>query len=210
MKLLTTIIICLFICFGSTAQSQYEKGMRTAFELWENDKPWEASNLFVRIAQAEPDNWLPPFYVAQIHVYSSFSEKDKEKVPSMLKTALDYLNDAKALAKDNPTVIMLEAQLLTAWVVYDGQQYGMKYSAKINQLYNEALSLAPNNPNVLLAKTEWDIGTAKYFGQSTKSHCEDIERAIELFATFKPEGEFYPRTSLAYAQRVLKENCTKE
>ena len=67
MKKLLFIAIA-FVAFTGFSQSKYEQGMEKAFDLWKNNQPWEAANLFERIAQAEPDNWLPPFYVAQINV----------------------------------------------------------------------------------------------------------------------------------------------
>jgi len=52
--------------------TKYQQGMRKAFQLWQENKSWEAANVFERIAAAEPDNWLPPYYVAQINVINSF------------------------------------------------------------------------------------------------------------------------------------------
>ncbi len=200
-------ILVILISANSFAQSKYQQGMTKAFELWQSEKPWDAANLFERIAQVETENWLPPFYVAQINVFNSFSEKDKEKMVAQMKKARDFLNDASALTENNPEILVLEAQLLTAWVVYDGQQYGMKYSQKIADLYRQAFELAPDNPRVVLGKAQWDIGTAKWFKQPTDVYCDDIKRAIELFETEEPAGEFYPRGGGEYAHTVLKENC---
>lgn len=183
--------------------------MEKAFELWKGDKSWEAANLFERIAQAETDNWLPPFYVAQINVFNSFGEQDKEKMKAQMEKARNFLNDAKALTENNPEIIVLEAQLLTAWVVYDGQQYGMKYSPRIAELYKNAFEIAPENPRVVLGKAQWDIGTAKFFNQPTDGYCDDIKKAIELFAAEEPAEEFHPSGGGEYAEQVLQENCGK-
>ena len=156
MKRTITLIVILISTIGF-AQSKYQQGMTKAFELWKSEKPWEAANLFERIAQVETDNWLPPFYVAQINVFNSYSEKDKEKMVAQMDKARNFLNDAKALTENNAELLVLEAQLLTAWVVYDGQQYGMKYSQKIAELYKQAFDLAPDNPRVVLGKAQWDI-----------------------------------------------------
>jgi len=203
--LFTIAILLLSVC--SLAQTKYETGMQKAFDYWTSNNPWEAANLFERIAQAEPENWLPPFYVAQINIIESFNEKDRDKMVLQLNKARDFVNDAKALSKENADLLVLEAQLLTAWVVYDGQQYGMKYSAKITELYNKAKQLAPENPMVVLGKAEWEMGSAKYFGQDTKPYCEDVNKAIQLFATFKPASAFHPTGSLKHAQAVLEANC---
>ena len=139
---------------ASAAPSKYQQGMQKAFQLWQEDKSWEAANVFERIATAETDNWLPPYYAAQINVINSFTEKDAAKLKAQLDKAQDFINDATAISKDNPDLLVLQAQLYTAWIVFDGMQYGMTYSAKASDLYNKALELAPNNPRMILAKAE--------------------------------------------------------
>lgn len=192
---------------SDAATTKYQDGMQKAFQLWQDDKSWEAANVLERIAAAEPDNWLPPYYVAQINIVNSFIEKDKTKLTAQLDKAQNFINDATAISKENPDILVLQGQLYTAWIVYDGQQYGMKYSAKASELYNKALALAPDNPRVILAKAEWEIGSARYFGGSVESYCKDIQRAIDLFPTFKTEGEFYPAFGEERAKQVQAESC---
>lgn len=206
MKKLLILTVLLISGIGFS-QSKYETGMQKAFELWQAEKPWEAANLFERITQAEPEKWLPPYYVAQINVINSFGEKDKTKLTAQLEKAQDFINQAKINSKENPEILILEAQWYTAWIAFDGQQYGMKYSGKVQQLYQNALQLAPNNPRVILSKAEWDIGSATYFKQSVEPYCKDIQKAIELFATFKPEGKFYPTYGEERAQKIFETNC---
>ncbi len=187
--------------------TKYQQGMQKAFQLWQEDKSWEAANTFERIATAEIDNWLPPYYVAQINVINSFAEKDPAKLKAQLDKAQDFINVATAISKDNPDLLVLQAQLYTAWIVFDGQQYGMTYSGKATELYNKALALAPDNPRMILAKAEWDMGGAKYFGQSVEPYCKDLQRAIDLFATFKPAAEFYPTYGEERAKQIQAESC---
>jgi hypothetical protein len=201
------IIALALISFSGISQSKYKEGMNKAFDLWKSEKHWEAANLFERIAQAEMDNWLPPFYVAQINVLYSFAEKDEKKLTAQLNKAQDFINDAKAISKSNAEILVIQAQLYTAWVVFDGQRYGMTYSQKIAQLYQEAYNLEPDNPRVASGKVEWDIGTARFFGQDTAAFCEDLAKAVELFTTYEPKGEFYPRGGEEYARGSLAKNC---
>lgn len=187
--------------------TKYQQGMNKAFQLWQEEKSWEAANVFERIAIAEPDNWLPAYYVAQINVINSLTEKDGAKLKSQLDKAQNFINDATAISKENPEILVLQAQLYTAWIVYDGPQYGMTYSGKATELYNKALALAPNNPRMIIAKAEWDIGSAKYFRQPIDTYCKDIQRAIDLFVDFKPAGEFYPAFGEERAKQVQEESC---
>ncbi len=201
------IVAIAFISFSGISQSKYKEGMTEAFELWKSEKHWEAANLFERIAQAEMDNWLPPFYVAQINVIYSFGEQDEKTLTSQLNKAQDFINDAKAISKNNAEILVIQAQLYTAWVVFDGQRYGMAYSQKIAQLYQEAYNLEPDNPRVAFGKVEWDIGSARFFGQDTAPFCEDLTMAVELFTTYEPKGEFYPRGGEEHARGSLAQNC---
>lgn len=202
------IITTLLISGILIGQTNYEKGMQKAFELWGSNQPTEASNLFERIAKAEPDNWLPAYYAAQINVINSFGERDEDKLSAKLKRAQDLINDATAISKENPEIMVLQALLHTAWVAFDGATYGMTLSGKVVELYTKAKIVAPGNPRVLYCKAEWDMGGAKYFGQDTAPFCKDIERAIELFANFKPETPFHPNWGNDRAEQIL-ESCGK-
>lgn len=202
------IIATLLVSGIVSAQNNYEKGMQKAFQLWGNNQPTEASNLFERIAKAEPDNWLPLYYAAQINIVTSFGEKDVEKLSAQLKKAQNLINDATAISKDNPEILVLQALLHTAWVAYDGATYGMKLSGKVIELYTKAALIAPDNPRVVFSKAEWDMGGARYFGQDTTPFCKDVERSIELFANFKPETPFHPNWGKERAEQTLK-SCKK-
>lgn len=187
------------------AQNNYEKGMDKALELWEDQKTEDAVNLFERIASAETDNWLPPYYAAQVLILNGFSIlNEKEKLEAQLKRAQGFIDDATSISKENPEIMILQALLHTVYVASDGATYGMTLSGKIVKLYNQAKIIDPTNPRVLLNKAEWDIGSAKYFGQDTAPFCKDIEKAVELFANFKPESKFHPNWGKERAEAVLK------
>ncbi|MCO4820547.1 MAG: hypothetical protein KC469_00665 [Flavobacteriaceae bacterium] len=199
------IITMMFVTALVTSQTNYEKGMQKAFELWSTN-PIEASNLFERIATAETDNWLPPYYAAQVLIVDSFNEKDKEKLEAKLNKAQDLVYDASAISKQNSEILVLQAMLHTAYVAYDGANYGMKLSPKITALYAQAKQIDPKNPRVIFGKAEWDMGSAQFFGQDTAPFCKDIESALELFANFKPETQFHPNWGKDRAEQVLN-NC---
>ena len=190
------------------AQDRYSKGMEKAFELWQNQKVVDASNMFERIATAEPDKWLPYYYVSQINTVISFGEKDEDKLSKQLEKAKEFLDVAKAISPNNPELLIQEALINTAWIAFDGATYGMTLSPKNVQLYQQAMEIDPQNPRVILSKAEWDMGSARYFGKDITPYCKDVERALDLFATFKSETPFYPTWGKERAEEVLA-NCGK-
>ncbi|HAT66809.1 MAG TPA: hypothetical protein DCS66_19835, partial [Flavobacteriaceae bacterium] len=81
---------------------------------------------------------------------------------------------------------------------------------KINQLYQEAYKLEPENPRAAFGKVEWELGTARWFGQDTKPFCEDLKKAVALFDTYEPKGQYYPSGGGEYARQSLVQNCKEE
>jgi len=205
-RLITMIIV--FACSTVSAQSQYETGMKKAFSLWEENKSSEASALFERIAAAEKNNWLPSYYVALVNTTEAFQTKDKEKISALLTKAQAAQDNAVAISPNNAELLVMQAMIHTAWIVYDPMTNGMKLSGTVNEIYEKAIALAPNNPRVVFSKAEFEIGGARYFGSDTAPMCKEVERAIGLFATFKPETPFSPKWGKDRAEQALKE-CGK-
>lgn len=199
------LLVAFVTTLGMNAQDQYQKGMSKAMELWGQGKVVEASNLFERISTVELDNWIPYYYVALVNTTASFGEKDVEKLTLQLDKAKAFVDVAKNISPENPELLVLEAMVNTAWMAYDGATYGPALSGKNAQLYQKAAQLAPENPRVVFSKAEWDMGSARYFGQDTAPYCKDVERALQLFANFSNETPFYPNWGKDRAEQVMQQ-----
>ncbi|WP_367768544.1 hypothetical protein AB3G33_09280 [Flavobacterium sp. WC2421] len=213
-KLITTF--ALFVITLLSAQGQqstmestggkFEQGMGKAFGLWGEGKTTEASDLFERIAAAEPTNWLPNYYVALVNTTTAFGTKDKEKINLLLSKAQNALDVEMGKDQNNAELYVMQAMINTAWIVFDPMTNGQKLSGPTMGLYAKAEAIAPNNPRVVYSKAEFEIGGAKFWGKDTKPMCAQIDKAIELFATFKPETPFSPKWGLDRALEAQK-NC---
>ena len=203
-KIITTI--AFFICSLVSAQGQFEQGMGKAFQLWGERKNTEASDLFERIAAAEPTSWLPNYYVAFVNTTTAFRTKDKEQMDLLLLKAQKSLDIELDKNPNNAELLVMQAMIYTAWIVFDPMTNGQKLSRTVMELYGTAQAIAPENPRVVFSKAEFEIGSAKYWGTDTKPMCAEIEKAIGLFATFKPETPFSPKWGLDRALAAQK-NC---
>ena len=203
-KIITTI--AFFICSLVSAQGQFEQGMGKAFQLWGERKNTEASDLFERIAAAEPTSWLPNYYVAFVNTTTAFRTKDKEQMDLLLLKAQKSLDIELDKNPNNAELLVMQAMIYTAWIVFDPMTNGQKLSRTVMELYGTAQAIAPENPRVVFSKAEFEIGSAKYWGTDTKPMCAEIEKAIGLFATFKPETAFAPKWGLDRAIAAQK-NC---
>ena len=197
-------IIAMFVASIVSAQTQFDQGMKKALQTWKNGNSKEALVQFEKIASVEKTNWLPNYYIALINTTQAFGEQDKTKMLSLIESAQkaqDFCND---LAMDNPEVLVMQAMIHTASIVYDPMTNGQKLSGDVMYILNKAYKIAPENPRVVFQKASFEIGMAQYFGQDTKPMCAQIEKSIELFATFKPETAFHPSWGLDKAQEAVK------
>ncbi len=203
------VLIVSLVFFGSIAtgiaQTKYEKGMEKAFSLWKENKSTEAVNLFERISAASPTEWLPSYYAARINIINGFAIKDKSKLAQQLEKAQAQVDHASSISPNNPEIMILQAMLYTVWVAYDGATYGMQYAPKVSEIYAKAYAIDKNNPRVVLSKTEWDIGSARYFGKDTTPYCKELERAKTLFDAETKKDDFSPNWGKARAERLVEE-----
>lgn len=190
---LTAVIISTF---ANAQKGRFEEAMGKAMQLWGEGKTKEASDMFERIASAEKNSWLPNYYVALVNATASFQTRDKEQVSALLNKAQSALDIEMVKNANNVELHVLQAMIDTGWVVFDPMSNGMKLSGKIMETYGRAMAMDPKNPRVVFGKAEYEIGGAKYFGTDTKPMCAEIDRAIELFAAFKPETPFSPNWGL--------------
>ena len=197
-------IIALFVASVVSAQGQFEQGMGKALQTWKEGNPSEAVAQLERIASVEKTNWLPSYYIAFINTTQAFGEKDKTKMESLLRVAQKAQDFCNELAPDNPEILVMQAMIHTAWIVYDPMTNGQKLSGDVINILNKAYKIAPENPRVVFQKASFEKGMAQYFGQDTEPMCAQIEKSIELFATFRPEKVFEPTWGLDRAQAELK------
>ena len=121
-KLIT--IVAMFVASIVSAQTQFDQGMKKALQTWKNGNSTEALVQFEKIASVEKTNWLPNYYIVLINATQAFEEKDKTKMESLLNAAQKAQDVCNELTMDNPEVLVLQAMIHTAWIVYVLMIYG--------------------------------------------------------------------------------------
>lgn len=200
------LILALTLCALGYSQGNYEQGMQKAFELWESGNNTEAAAQFERIASAEKDNWLPNYYVAMVNTTTAFGANDAKQKEQLLSKAQQALDSAMDVDPNNAELLVMQAMIHTVWIAADPMTNGQRLSGTVMQLYGKASALAPENPRVVLSKAQFELGSAQFFGTDTTPICNQIEKSLQLFDTFKPETDFHPKWGSDQAEEALK-NC---
>jgi hypothetical protein len=189
MKTITTALV-FFLALSLHSQTSYKQAMQKGLELMATDLK-AASQQFERVAKAEKENWLPPYYAALCNINGSWGENSKNQTFLHMNKAQEFINDAELLSDNNPEIMVLQGMLNTCWIQYDSRTYGMKLSGATNAIYEKALQLAPDNPRVISNRARWLMGSARFFGKDITPYCGEVNRAIALFEKETAVG-FYP------------------
>ncbi|WP_373511623.1 hypothetical protein [Persicitalea sp.] len=215
MKKLLTTTVALFISanFLFAQSEKYTTTMIEAikdFSVSENKEPvpaeWQAlANRFERIASAEPKEWLPRYYAAHAYSMLAFFGKNATEKDQTVDKAEAHLKEAVAIAGENSELMLLDAQIHQARMLADPQSRYQSEGPLFNASLKKAESLNPDNPRVYLLQGSTLYYTPEQFGGGKKVAKPVLEKAIEKFATFQPEGPLYPNWGQGQAKYMLDE-----
>ena len=206
---MTRLITLLALLLAKLVAAQtFEQNMQTSLQLWQNNSTSEALAQLDKLANEQPDNWLPNYYIGLIHVTQAFAlSNHKTEMIKHLEQADRAVQKIYDTQLNNSEVLVLVGMLQTAYIVYNPMANAMSLSSEVHELYQKALKIDPNNPRAILQKAEFDMGTARYFGQSTVRMCNEIQKTIALFDTFEPASPLHPSWGKDLALKTLETSC---
>jgi hypothetical protein len=152
----------------------------------------ECSNSFERIAQKEPKEWLPVYYVAFCHDMAFNMSKDPGKQELFAKRAEEFVNKADALNPDNSEIYVLKNMVSGLYIRMNPMVNGQKYGPIAAAQLEKALALDPENPRAYMQKGIGLYFTPAQWGGDKVQGKLLMEKADAKFATFKPASPIHP------------------
>jgi hypothetical protein len=150
------------------------------------------SNKIERIATAEPNEWLPNYYVAYCNIVGSLSEKDDDKKELMLDKAEKYVEKATKLSKNNDEIEQLTAYMHNAKLAASPMTGWMRYGSKVEEHIAAAKKINPNNPRTALLEAESVYYTPSTFSGGKKKAKPLLVKAKSMFEKFNPPNDLMP------------------
>ena len=150
------------------------------------------ANHFARIAEAEPAEWLPAYYVGYAYTMQSFMvKKDKEK-DAVLDIAQEWLDKASAINPEESEILVLQAMLYQGRIQVDMMRRGAEFSMLQASVLAEAEELNPDNPRIFLMRGQNTYYTPAFFGGGKEAAQADLETAASKFETYEAPSEIWP------------------
>jgi hypothetical protein len=211
MKTVTLIITAVIISATAFAGGiKYQKTMGQTLAGFAEAKTvedyQELGNKFLRIAEAEKNEWLPYYYHAQCYILMSFDNGLKpEQKDEYLQVAQSSVDKLLELAPNESETYVMQGFLYTATLVVDPMTRGQKYSALSAQSVGRALGIEPENPRARYMQIANDMGTANFFGNDVGEICSRAQVLMDEWDDYKIKSRIHPQWGKSQLADVMKQ-----
>lgn len=170
------------------------------------------ANAFARIANAEPNEWLPKYYAAQCRVLAGYQlgQTNMAEAQELAKTALTEIQAAQKIVPMETELMVLEAFTYQLQLIENPMANGQKYSPMIFETLGKAEALNPNNPRIYAIRGQFTANMPEFYGGGIAKATPDIKKAAELYETFKPASSLHPNWGKERNESFLKTIESKE
>ncbi len=156
-----------------------------------------------RIAAAAPTAWEPRYYQARACVKLGFAGSDGEAQDKLFDQAQAAIDAAlKLKGADRAELLVLQAYVLQGRIMVSPMLRGPRYTGQVQEALAEAKALNPNNPRVYLVLGNDLYFRPAFFGGGGEKAKPLYEKALALFAAFKPASALSP----VWGQKMAEAN----
>ncbi len=151
------------------------------------------SNNFERIGDAEKNQWLPYYYASYCTVMGAYMEQDKNKTDGIADKAEQLIQKAETIAgKENSETCVIKSMIASAHMMVDPQARWQQYGQAASVNIAKAKELDPANPRPVYLEGQAKFYTPESFGGGKAPAKELLNKALQMFDTFKPQTALHP------------------
>ena len=163
------------------------------------------ANAFARIAQAEPNEWLPKYYAAQCRLLAGYDilKTNMAEAQELAKTALTEIELAEKLAPTETEIMVLKAFTYQLQLIEDAMAKGPTYMPMVLETLGKAEAINPENPRIYMLRGEFTLNMPAFVGGGAENARPDLEKAIAKFEAFKPASPVHPNWGKEHTEQVV-------
>lgn len=211
---LTFLLLLFSILTLSATNPAYEKAMKKELTKLDEARDSEGfvavANSFSRIAEMNPEEWLPLYYQGLAFVKAGFTSKNgMNEQDEFFDKAYKLSQKAAFISQGNSEIIALEGYIIMGKLSVDPVSRGQSLSPQAYQLFGKALGINNSNPRALILMAQMEQGSAAFFGRSNEKACQYAQGSLQLFdkeAQDMEEGNIQPSWGREMAVEMV-ETC---
>lgn len=202
------VIMALASTMFVNAQGKFEAAMARGLEMMQSAKDAasknEAAAFFERIGDAEKTQWLPYYYAAMIKTRMAMDKQggDPDKVAG---EAADLIAKAEKIETNSET-FCVRNMIGTAHMLVDPMSRWQQYGPICEKALQDAMQKDPTNPRPYMLQAMTLRNTPEQFGGGCGVAKPLAEKALALYASFKPASSFHPTWGKEAVEALIK-NC---
>ena len=206
----TMFAACAIIVTANAQSAQYNAKMKEGILLMDSAKTIQdhkdVKAFFERIANAEKTQWLPFYYAALANTTIGWMDAKIDKDALSTET-LALLDKAEAINK-NSEIYCVRQMAYTQQMIVDPMTRYMTYGMKAQQALATAKQLDPANPRPYYLEGVGLKDTPPQFGGGCDKAKPILQKALDLYAAYKPLTDLHPTWGKNNAAEAL-EDCNK-
>ncbi|MRM83601.1 hypothetical protein [Riemerella anatipestifer] len=191
------------------AQTDYQSQLQKSIVQMEQSKNAQelapVTKAFAKIAEENPNQWLPYYYASYNSVMEGFrgNYADKTKLETLANQAEEWMKKAEALSPENAEIYILKARINRLRMMINPQKYYATDGKSYGENLAKAKKLSPNNPRITLLEAETVYHIPKEHGGSKELGLKLFEKALKQFETQEAEQKLLPHWGKKEAQYFL-------
>lgn len=209
MKKVLSLAVFALLALAATAQNakfvQVMEKTLAGMDTLSTAEQWQArSNAFERIAQKEPGEWLPAYYVAFCQIMVFNFEKDQDKLEPLCVKTEHFVALADSLHPNNSEVYVLKNMASSLRIRLNPMANGQKYGMLATLNLEKAKALDPGNPRAVMQEGLSLLFTPPQWGGDKVKAKAKLEEAKQKFGTFKPASSIHPNWGGSAIDRFIE------
>jgi len=187
---------------------KYQKGMLKAIEKMnesnDNAAYLECVATFEEFAEANPTQWIPSYYAAQMLIITSFDEGDPATRDKLLEKANKSLGYALKMEPSESEIHVMQAFYYIAMMAVDPETRGPEYFQDVSWVLNKAKELNPANPRGAYLEAMMALNMPDFLGGGPAAAKPIFLEAEKLFKEFQNEDPLWPSWGADQVKDELK------
>lgn len=210
--LLTSVfILIMFICGRQlkASENNYQTLMtKYVFQLdsaQNVDQYITLKNIFDRIIEMYPQEWLPVYYSAYCNIQVVYCNQKANQNQSFLDEAKQNLDKiSRNKEADQSEINTMYGYYYNALILLNPKENGQKYYSQVMSYYQKAETQNPQNPRPIFLSALFNRNLPSFL-QNGKDYCQELDRADLLFQNSTQEL-LYPHWGISFLNGI-KSSC---